>query len=661
MFSAKGSTKRRPQYSKTIKNWSRGYMSYTDSHRAPENALLDMTNMELSQDGIPRPRPSLVPYGSSALGIIRGIHPFTKALPGMSKPEQWEISMQNINGVGKICIRKNGSAWTLIGGTYSPTAWTTFAASNYRVYISNGVDKMSYYDMKTGSVVVYNSIATPTGVTLAATALTGSVSTLRYRVSANNNVGETAASTFVTVTVGDYRNAWNPTTQWVTVTWPAVAGASSYNVYVGTSPGNEQYLGNTTLLTFKDNNRAAPNPFKIAPEGNSTEGPILSTLISSSGQLYGVGDKANMYRFWYSGQGEKSGDFSPYNGGGWVDINLGGDSVPTAIKAFRDGKGTSAITILTKGAAGLGELYHQLFETQMLGDTPITYPIIIPANGQSGTYSSMCVIEADNALMYPTGTAIKTTGTKAQMVNILVTKNISDTIAPDIQRLNLGAMDKAVGLEYENKAYFALPVGADHNNEIWIHDISRGGAWILRWTVRAEYMWLYEDTDGNTHFCVLQDNKVLEFSRSVATTDDGVPFRTRISSYVQTFDESALQMASIQWQRFLFIRPKGKIQVNIYGLSEDGDAISGIANETFLPELIATGFDDVLWDTMQWDQTLEAIQSYAKAFQPLPIEIDEVVCQLSFEIITEDAGCDYALNSAMTTGQIIPNLYYGDD
>lgn len=652
---------RRPAYSKTLDGFSRGYLSYLDAHRAPQDSLLDMTNMDLSQNGVPRPRPSLVRYGSNAIGIIRGIRPFTKALQGMSKPEQWEISMQNIDGVGTICIRKDGSPWQQIGGNYDPNAWTTFAPINHRVYISNGVNKMSYYDIKTGAIVFYNSIATPSGVTLSQAGLAGTIVTYRYRVSANNNVGETAASSAQTIAVSDYRNAWNPTTQSVTITWPAVPGATSYNIYVGTAAGNEQYLGNTTQLTFKDNNKAQPNPFKIAPEGNSTEGPVLSTLIGSGGQLYGVGDKDNMYRFWYSGSGEKSGDFSPYNGGGWVDVNLGGDSVPVAIKAFRTGQGVSAITILTKGAAGRGELYHQSFETQMLGDTAITYPVIVPANGQTGTYSSMCVVEADNSLIYPTGTAIKTTGTKAQMVNILVTKNLTDTIAPDVARWNLEAMDGAVGLEYENRVYMALPVGADHNNEIWIHDISRGGAWILRWTVRAEYMWLYEDSSGRTHFCVLQDNKVLEFTRSVATSDDGVPFRTRIASYTQTFDESGLQMAAIEMMRFLFLRPKGKIQINLYGLGEDGEAISTIAGDTFIPEVVFTGFDAVGWDTMKWDEALKAIQSYGKAFVPRPIEVDEVVCQLGFEIITEDAGCDYALNSSHTTGQIIPNLYYGDE
>jgi hypothetical protein len=661
MFEGSTAKKNRPQIDKVVKKWNLGYMSYTDPHRASENSFTDMTNMELSQDGIARPRPSLIRYGGDALGTIRGIRPYTKFMTGMSKPEQWEISMQNIAGVGKLCIRKDGGAWTLIGGTFDPNAWTTFAQGNFRVYASNGVDKMSYFDIATSTIVEYTSIPPPTGIILTPTGLTGSVVTYRYRVSANNNVGETMASTAITVTVGDYRNAWNPTSQSVSVTWSAVAGAASYNIYVGTSAGNEQYLANTTSLTFKDNNRAAPNPFKIAPEGNSTEGPILRTLISSMGQLYGVGDVEHIYRFWYSGSGDKSGDFSPYNGGGWVDINLGGDSVPTAVKQFRDGKGTSAITILTKGAAGKGELYHQSFETQMLGDTAITYPVIIAANGEAGTYSSMCVVEADNALIYPTGTAVKTTGTKAQMVNILVSRNLTDTIVDDVQRWNLAAMDGAVGLEYENKVYMALPVGADHNNEIWIHDISRGGAWILRWTVRADYMWLYEDSTGKTHFCVLQDNKILEFSRAVATTDDGVPFRTRLASPVQTFDESGLQMAAIQWYRFLFLRPKGKIQINIYGLNEDGDAITGIANETFKPKLIATGFDATGWDTMQWDQMLKAIQSYAKAFQPVPIEVDEVVCQLSYEIITVDAGCDYALNSTKTTGQIIPNLYYGDE
>lgn len=666
-FKPAQNVKRRPVVNEVVRNWNAGYMSYADAIRARKGVLTDMTNMELVQDGIPRIRPGLTRYGSEALGEIIGIGKYTKAT-GIAKPERWEISMQVIDDKGQICIRKDGGSWQVVGGDYDPTAWTTFTQSNNRVYMSNRSNAMSYMKVLTLELVTYTAIAAPATPTLTQTGLGGTaVVTYRVRVSANNNVGETMASVAATITVSAYRNAWDPNTQSISIETGLVTGAESYNFYIGTSAGAEQYLGNMpkpssgTVVTFKDNNRAALNPFKVAPEGNSTEGPVLGTMVTSSGQLFGLDDKNNPYRYWYSGTGDKAGDFSPFNGGGWVDINLGGDSLPVAVKPFRDGKGTSAITILTKGAAGAGEVYHQTFESQALGDYTITYPLIVAANGQSGTYGAMAVVEANNALHYPTGTAFKTTGTKAQMVNILVTTNTSDTILPDVQRLNLGAMDGAVGMEYENRIFWALPVGADHNNEIWIQDLSRNGAWILRWTIAAKYMWLYEDNSGKTHHCVLTDNKILEFNRSAASEDDGVPFRSRLAGHIATFDESGLQMAAIEMRRFLLIRPQGKININIYGLGEDGEAITGIANEEINPAVDPTGWSDMEWSQEEWSAEIGPVGSLAKSIIPVPIEVDETVCQLSYDIVTETAGCDYVLHSEQTVGKLIPGLFYGDD
>lgn len=642
-------------------------MSYADAIRARKNSLTDMTNMDLTQNGIPTIRPGTVQYGTQPLGTVIGVGTYVKAYDA-SKPENFEIFMQVIGGVGKVVIRKDAGTMTIVGGTYDANAWCIFTQSNNRVYISNGVDRMSYYDIKTNTIVTYNPIAKPGTPTVTPTGLSGSVVTYRVRVSANNNVGETDASTATLVTVGAYRDEWNPTSQYITISVPQVSGADSYNFYIGLTAGEEQYLGNVVKpaspsdpVTFKDNNRASINPFKKAPEGNSTSGPILNNLIESDGQLFGTGDKDNRYRFWYSGTGDKSGDFSPFNGGGWVDINYGGKNIPTSVHAFRNGKGDSAITILTRGIAGKGALYHQTFENQTLGDFTITYPVIKQANGSAGTYSPMAVVEANNSLHYPSGKVFKTTGTKAQMVNILVNDNISDTIAPDASRLNLAAMHKAVGLEYENRIYYCLPVGSSNNNEIWIFDIEKKGAWILRWTIPCDYMWLYEDSSGRTHHCVLSNGKILEFDKAAASTDDGVPFKTRLAGSTLTFDDTALQMASVETKRFALIRPRGEINIQISGLAEDAEVVTSLASETINPSTLPTGWSDTEWSYEEFGYSVPPADLVAQQLVPVPIDIDEIVSQLSWEITTDTAGCAYALHGEKTDGKIIPNLFYGDD
>ena len=656
---------RKPEVKPVLNDWSAGYMSYAEAIRARKNALVDMTNMDLTQNGIPTVRPGTSKYGVQPLGKVIGVGTFVKFVSGASKPERHEITMQVIDGKGQVCIRKDGGSWNIVGGNYSTTAWTTFTQSNSRVYASNKENKMSFYDIKADTIVIYSPVSTPATPTVAQTGLTGTTVTYRVRVSANNNVGETAASTAALITISAYRNTWDPNTQYITITADTVAGAESYNFYLGTVAGEEQFLGNVpkpssgTTVTFKDNNRVAINPFKKAPEGNSTEGPILGTMIASAGQLFGVDDKDNPYRYWYSGTGDKAGDFSPFNGGGWVDINLGGDSVPVAVRAFRDGRGTSAVTILTRGAAGKGELYHQTFEQQAIGDYTITFPSIQQANGQAGTYSAMAVVEANNSLHYPTGTAFKTTGTKAQMVNILVTDNISDTIEPDVKRLNLIALHKAVGLEHDNRIFWCLPVGSNSNNEIWIHDISQRGAWILRWTIKADFMWLYEDNNGITHHCVLVGNKILEFNKTMLT-DDGTPFRTRLALATTTFDESGLQMAHIEKIRLMLLRPRGNIKINVYGLGEDSEAVASLTNAEINPVVNRTGWSDFLWSKHMWSEAFGAIKTSSKTQLPVSVEVDEVVSQITCDI-TSETPATYSLNSVKFSGKIIPKLYQGDE
>ena len=653
----------KPELNEVFNNWSAGYMSYAEAIRARKNALTDMTNCDLYQDGIPGVRWGTIKYGAQPVGEVRGMGTYTNTMPPLMKPVRYMISIQKIDGVGKICTSKDGEPWVVVGGAYDVNSWATFTQSNNRVYVSNKADEMSYYNIATNAIVTYSPIDAPAAPTVTATGLGGSVVTYRVRVSANNEVGETKASVAALVTVGEYRDSWDPNSQSITIEVSPVAGATSYTFYIGTVAGDENFLGNMPQPTsgnvkLIDNNRAAINPFKKAPEGDSTAGPVLGTLTDSNGQLFGTDDKNNPYRYWYSGSGVKSGSFSPFDGGGWVDINLGGKSLPVCVKAFRDGQGQSAMTILTRGAAGAGEVYHQTFADQTVGDYTITYPLIKQANGQAGTYSAMAVVEANNSLLYPTGTNFTTTGTKAQMVNILVSGSISDTIARDLKLLNLAALHKSVGLFHRNRVFWAVPVGSSENNEIWIYDTSLGGAWILRWTIPCTYMWLYEDSAGITHHCILSNGKILEFSET-ALDDDGVPFASRLSLPTVTFDKSGQQMASVEMVRTLFIRPQGQINKSIYGLTEGGETTQMIANENIATIIDPTGWDATEWDTEEFDYVLPASSSQSKAQLPLNVEIGEIMSQISIDFTTTDPA-RYLLHSVQVQGKIIPGLYQGD-
>lgn len=642
--------------------FKRGYQSFVSDSRTPFDALSDMTNVTLDQDNLPRPRQSLVLFGGQPLGAMLGVGTFIKIVSG--QPEKWDISMQVIGGYGKIHTRKDGGTWVAAGGTnqYSSTAMVNFCQSGNRVYASNGVNNMSYYDIATDATIEYNALSTPSTPTATGTGLTGTTFTYYYRVSANSAVGESAASVADTEQVALARDQWT-TGKYITITWSAVAGAvTSYNVYVGTVAGEEKYL--TTVsngLTFVDDGTMVANAFKVAPAGNSTAGPKLTYMWNKDSQLFGVGDADNPDYLWYDAGATATGDFSPFNGGGNVSINAGGDTVPTAVRSFRTGKGDAALTVLSSGVAGVGKMHHVVFTTSTFDNNVINIPNVSEANGQGGTIAPRAVVEINNSIVYLTGQDFKSTGTSPNIQNILSTNSISADIIPDVRMINRNAARNACALVFENKAYFALPVGSTSNNQIWIKDYSRKGIWIMPWTIAAKFMWLSEDnTTGEISFCIYDGTNILKFSSSVMTQDNGVPFRTRVAHEGLVFSDDGMSMGAIQNQRFKFLQPVGEVKAEAFGLDEDG-AVNTLASEVYTQTSSFTGWNQWMYsDGNEWSGDVGEVNYTAKQVSVIPLEIDETLNQLGWQVTTEKADCDYSLSAVLTTGVLIGNSFYGD-
>jgi hypothetical protein len=649
--------------------FKRGYQSFVTDSRMPHDGLADLTNATLDQDNLPRPRESLVLFGEQPLGSLLGVGTFIKVVAGV--PEKWDISMQVIGGVGKVCVRKDGETWIAIvdgDNSYSATAIVNFCQTNKRVYISNGVNTMSYYDVDGGTIEKYNALLAPSTPTATGTGLTGAVFTYHYRITSNNRVGESAASVAGDVSVVISRDYWAPATQYVTVTWSAVAGAESYNIYVGTVAGEEQYLSSTVGLSFKDDGVAgiagASNSFKLAPPSDTTTGPTLKSMWNSNGQIYGVGDATNPERLWYDGGTGSSGAFTAFHNGGYVEINPGGDTTPVAVRSFRTGKGDPVVTVLSRGIGGTGKMHHITMGTLTFDGQSYAYPNVAEANGQAGTVSSRAVLECNNSLWYPTGQDFKSTGTSANIQNILSTNSISNDIIPDVRKLNLSAMDEACGLVYESKLYWSLPVSASENNQIWVKDLSRKGIWIMPWIISAKFMWLSEDNDsGDISFCIYNGTNILKFSRSVATQDNGIPFNTRVAHEGLVWGDSGMTMAAIQDMRFKLLQPSGTIKINTFGLDEDGET-NTLAVDTFTQTSSFTAWGQMNWSDGElpsmWSADIGVINFTSTAIQVVLLEVDETLNQVGWEIITDTAGCDYYLSSVLTRGIEIQNSYFGD-
>lgn len=637
----------------------KAYISTIDNSRRPTDSLSDLTNMEIVQDNVVRPRAPLVRYGTQPSNTIIGRMPVRYG--GARKM----YFMQNVAGVGKLYSQSDGGAFGLVGGNYSSTAWAGGVQSKAKLYVYNSVDNLSYLDLATNTIQTYTALATPGAPTPVKTGMTGSSFTHYYRISANNAVGESIASVVGSTSSGKVRDSWIDQTDYMTVSWTAVPNATSYTIYYGSSATdcNELYTvaGNTTV-SFTDYGTLATNPFKLAPEGNSTQGAVFTWMYADAknSQVFGITTDNKLY---YSAPG--TGDFSPYNGGGWVAIDENGDTQLNYVDGFRNGKGDPVITVSARGAAGKGKLFHVSFDSLTVGDQVIIYPNVYEANGQSGTYAPRATIKARDSLWYFTGQDVRSTGTSQNIVNILTTNTVSQAIEPDVARVSLGSLNKAVGVEYRDKLYFAVPVGTTENSEIWTLDLSRRNLWVLRWPIAAKDMWLYEDNAGATHFCVLVNNIVLEFTRAGSQThqDDGVAWRSRVAFESLIWDEDGITLGSIRNLYAKLLYPKGTINFTASGLTRQGVQTS-VGSDQFTTTTTFTGIGQWLYGgsltqadaAWKYGDDPGEIKTFGKSVAVLRIRPRGLLNQMDWEVTGETSGTDFTLSAVNTRGFALDEL-----
>ncbi len=643
---------------KSILDWSVGTVTDYDSRRIVEDALKSSSNMVLEQNGVIRPRPSLVPYGPQPDGPILGELFECKVVSGTTQTF-YLISMQVISGNAYICYCKGeDNSWTRITTkTYNNSASAHFVQVGDRVLVMNGVDTLSYINLTTWTITSFSKISNPATPTATATGLSGSGFVVYYAVTANSSVGETAASSSVSVTIGTPRSLWNSNSQYVTVNWTAVTGATGYNVYVGVASDGEgepvMYLLqpgiDPSVLSFRDNGSQAIDIVRLAPKYNSTAGPKTRRGTVVNGRVWLVGDTDNPYYVWYGGDFGHEIDFSQGSGGGYITVASGTKEVPIAAMPFRKGQGDSTVIVLTQGSNGSGRRFQISYsEVNYGGETEVVWA---PSedSGRDGTDSPDAVVIHNNSLFYPSRDGFKTTGTMPSLQNVLSTRTISATIQDQISLLRNSAMNKAVGLEYEGKIYWALPIGSDENNRVWVYYPDQKGAWMTSWHISAKWMTLYNDNNGETHFLMYcKDGRIYELSRVALTKDNGLSFETDLTSGTVLFSKDGREWSRLIQIVFTFLQPRGEINIEVTAMTEDG---SIKYKQALIPteNYPAVGWSQVVNHSprgLAWSE-LGVPEKYAQEYVDEIVEIDEDVQWFTYSIHTVKAGTDYKLSSVV--------------
>lgn len=186
----------------------------------------------------------------------------------------------------------------------------------------------------------------------------------------------------------------------------------------------------------------------------------------------------------------------------------------------------------------------------------------------------------------------------------------------------------------------------------------------MPWVISAQFMWLSEDnTTGQIDFCIYDGTNILALTRSVKHQDNGVAFRSRVAHEGMVWSDSGMTMAAIQEQRFKFLEPSGTIQVNSFGLDEDG-AVNTLASDTFSQVASFTGWAQLVFSDGSipsvFSGDVGAIDFTSTQIHITTLDIDETVNQLGWEVIGEVVDTDYLLSTTHTNGIEVPKLYFGD-
>lgn len=639
----------------SIRDWQKGTVTAFDDGRTPITGLRASGNIMLDQDGTLRPRPSLMPYGPEFLGTCLGIDEFVRLESG--ETVNYLITLQNVSGTTSVYTWKSGDAnWTIRSGkTYDGSATCHFLQADDKVLVMNGTDNLSYLDLDSFAVVPFTALTTPSAPTLAQTGMAGTTYTHYYKITANSTVGETAASGVTSVQTNKLRDAWVSGSIYVTVSWSAVDSARSYNVYYGDVNGEETLIAaGINGTSFIDDGVNARDITRPAPLGDTTAGPKVTRGAYINGVIFLVGDADNPRYVRYGGTGQNVLDFSPYNGGGWTEVGRGGKELPVVVTPPPAGAERAHAMVLCRSTNGKGKRYTMNPQTITEGETIIAYYEVKEDNGQDGTDSPDGVVLYDDNLWFPSRDGFKTTGTKPQLQTFYKTDTISETITDRVQSLSSTSMDKCIGLAYQRRLYWALPVGSSDNNEIWVLDLNQKGAWMTPWNIAATFMKLYNDNDGRTHFLVVSGNVLYELTDSQATMDDTVAFRTNATSGFIKFSENGLEWAKIIDVTFVVLRPQGQISFTVSGKTEDGQ-LEGLGQETFTSTSTVAGWGEAGFNTSGdgaaeptiygWSNFSVVPVRYGDAARYIVVEPeDEDECQwLTWELNTSSAGVNYQL------------------
>jgi hypothetical protein len=637
----------------TIDKFNKGVMTLFNSTRLPIEAMAQAQNMILDDDGVWTVRPGTVAYGATLTTPIDGGGSFTKYnSDGTMNTYYWVID----NGAFKYA--SDGGSWTTISGvTWTTGNPVTGRQIKNRLYLANGVQALSYVDLATFTLVTYTALTTPGAPSPVKTGLGGTNYTAYYRITAVNEIGETAGGAEGSVTINKHRDDWILGTDYVTLTWSAVSGATRYNIYYSDISGQEVYIDSVTAVaspSYIDYGTTIANVYQVYPTADSTAGPKYTQFALASNQIWATADPTNAYRVGWTGTGQNLGSFNPFSGGGYVDLEYGSNEKPIVVKSFRDGRGNSVATVLTSDPNGTGSIWAVTLSTIVIDVLQISVPAYSKQQGSVGTRSPRGVLEYNNSIFYPSPKGFQSLGSQQSILNVLVTKDISAVVRPSVDGINNLYSHLICGIPFKGRLYWSVPFGSTTNNQTWVLDLERGGVWALPWTIGVKQFIEYTDSSGVIRLLGIPTTgtKLIQFDQN-ATGDSNVAFSSNLQSGLVHWDKDHSSWAYIRKVYVELAEPRGTTQFTVSG-AQKGKSFRALGNRSITDASSSSGFDADLFDSFQFDTSDSIPTTFSQNSIIKSLKVNKLLNYLQYSLSTSEINAGYTLIQVVIKGTLIP-------
>lgn len=616
--------------------------------KSNQKYAMQSTNLTQAQDGIWESKPGTGYFGSA-------ISSATTLDGGFEYIKSDQTRELLVVGGGKLWkSTDDGSTWSEVtGGTFTSGKRPYFLQFGGNILISNREDPAAVYDGT--NLTTYSSLTDPAsapGKTLGAGLSTGSY-TYYVRYTANNNIGYTNPSPAVTITTDKPRSQWVlADNEYVDITLTAVTNADSYDIWIGDVSGQEVYLGSTTDLAFRID-KTPQNPYREAPDDNTTAAPKFGSMSVSGNRVWGTYDPDNPYRVYGSGTGQYLGYFSPFYGGFWIDLEKGGRFRPIGLVHYRTGKGDPIMTVLCSSPDGRGTIFQIELTTLTVGDTQFVVPIAYKLVGSIGADAPLSIVPFGDNVAFLNKKGAFFLRNKEQMFNILATDDMTAPIRNKVDSWNQDKIEMACGYYKPPKLYFSVAEGTT-NNVIFEFDMERRN-WNYGWTNGAKQFFEYTDSNSRTRLLIIPTtgNRLVEISDSY-NSDLGESFLQSYVSPLFPIDaDDHTTRAKVQDVVFEIGNLLGSVDVSVIGRQKNKQ-VQNLASESAVATTGNSGWGDDSFSEVPFSDTSDTPTVFSSSTQKVNIRLNKKLYAIQYKVSSNSAGSQWQLLSIQADGFMLP-------